>query len=218
MQQHVRNLFWPKDPMFGKFISKYRIDAKLGEGGMCFVYEAWDTVLERPVALKMMQEKLLRWLQACKYKPLGSKTVRRADARVLAATHRDLCGRIAEGLFREDLFYRLNVIELKLPPLREREEDVVLMAEYFLARWGRQANAPAKRLSEEIQAEDLPMTLLPHNACRSGDEPSNFMRAKQSVIEKFERAFIATSLQATRGNISEAARRAGMYKKISERR
>lgn len=186
---------------------------------MCFVYEAWDTVLERPVALKMMHAKLLRWLQAGEYKPLGSETVRDADARVLAATHRDLCGRIAEGLFREDLFYRLNVIELKLPPLREREEDVVLMAEYFLARWGRQANAPAKRLSEEIQADDLPMTLLPPTTpAGAATNPSNFMRAKQSVIEKFERAFIATSLQATRGNISEAARRAGMYKKISERR
>jgi transcriptional regulator with GAF, ATPase, and Fis domain len=217
---------------------KRRGQVEVAEGGTLLL----DEIGEMSAAL---QAKLLRLLQSGEYKPLGSETVRQANARVLAATHRDLRSRIAEGLFREDLFYRLNVIEIKLPPLREREDDILLMAEYFLARWARQANAPAKRLSEEaralllqhafpgnvrelenlvqraailsegeeIQADDLPLAFTAVASGSAEKPPSNFMLAKQSVIEKFEREFLATSLQETRGNISEAARRAGMYKK-----
>lgn len=218
---------------------KHRGQVEVAEKGTLFL----DEIGEMSPAL---QAKLLRLLQSGEYKPLGSETGRQANVRVLAATHRDLRGRIAEGLFREDLFYRLNVIELKLPPLRERGEDVLLMAEYFLARFARQSSSPRKRLSEEarallerhsfpgnvrelenlmqraailsegeeIQADDLPITITPAAAAASAEKThSNFMLAKQGVIEKFEREFIAASLRETRGNISEAARRAGMYKK-----
>ncbi len=217
---------------------KRRGQVEVAHGGTLFL----DEIAEMSTAL---QAKLLRLLQSGEYKPLGSETVRIANARVLAATHRDVRSRIAEGLFREDLYYRLNVIEIKLPPLRERGEDILLMADYFLARWARQAHAPVKRLSEEaralllqhnfpgnvrelenliqraailsegeeIQGEDLPLALATATTDAAERAPSNFMRAKQSVIEKFEREFLAASLQETRGNISEAARRAGMYKK-----
>ncbi len=77
---------------------------------------------------------------------------------VLAATNRDLRSRIAEGHFREDLFYRLNVIEVKLPPLRARGEDVLLMAEYFLARFARQSSKPVKSFNEEAAAMLLQYT------------------------------------------------------------
>jgi len=214
-----------------------RGQVEVAEGGTLFL----DEIAEMSPAL---QAKLLRLLQSGEYRPLGSETSKNANVRVLAATHRDLPKRIAEGLFREDLYYRLNVIELKLPPLRERGEDVRLLANYFLERFAKQSNLPPKRLSEEaclllsqhsfpgnvrelenlmrraallsegeqIEADDLSIS-LPAEPDRPPATSSHFMLAKQSVIEKFEREFLTTMLHETRGNISEAARRAGMYKK-----
>ncbi len=89
------------------------------------------------------QAKLLRVLQTGEYERLGSSTTRKADVRLVSATNADLPRLIAEGKFREDLFYRLNVIELYLPPLAERVEDIVPLAEHFLAVHGK--DAPAQR-------------------------------------------------------------------------
>ncbi len=214
-----------------------RGQVEVAEGGTLFL----DEIAEMSPAL---QAKLLRLLQSGEYRPLGAETTRQANVRVLAATHRDLSKRIAEGLFREDLYYRLNVIELKLPPLRERGDDVLLLANYFLARLAAQSNLPPKPLSEEaclllkqhpfpgnvrelenlmrraallsdgeqVEADDLAIG-LPAEPGRPPATSSHFMVAKQGVIERFEREFLTTMLQETRGNISEAARRAGMYKK-----
>src|SRR2546428_8765165 len=84
-----------------------------------------------------MQSKLLRALQEGEVLPVGGKEVVRVDVRVIAVTNRDLRQRIAEGLFREDLFYRLNVANIHIAPLRERREDIPLLIEHFLAK-----NAP----------------------------------------------------------------------------
>jgi len=78
------------------------------------------------------QAKLLRVLQTGEYERLGSSTTRKVDVRVISATNADLKQAISDGVFREDLFYRLNVIELAVPPLAERPEDVLLLADYFL--------------------------------------------------------------------------------------
>jgi two-component system response regulator AtoC len=95
------------------------------DGGTIFLDEIGDLTLSA-------QSKLLRVLQEREVKRIGENEVRRVDARVIAATHRDLRAMAAEGAFREDLFYRLDVISIDLPPLRERDNDALLLAEHFL--------------------------------------------------------------------------------------
>ncbi len=84
----------------------------------------------------VMQVKLLRLLQEGEYKVIGDNTIRKVDIRFLAATNQNLAERIRKGEFREDLFYRLNVINIHIPPLRERREDIPLLAKHFLLRYG----------------------------------------------------------------------------------
>jgi len=84
-----------------------------------------------------LQPKLLRFLQDKEYERVGDYTTRKADVRIIAATNQDLDKAVKEGRFREDLFYRLNVIQIEMPPLRERPEDITTLAERLLAFFGR---------------------------------------------------------------------------------
>jgi two-component system response regulator PilR (NtrC family) len=97
----------------------------------------------------LMQVKLLRVLQERKFRRVGGTEEIEADIRVIVATNRDLTKLIAEGRFREDLFYRINVIPLQLPPLRDRHEDIPLLAEHFLGRFRQQMGKPIEGLSAE---------------------------------------------------------------------
>ena len=101
---------------------------KAADGGTLFL----DEVAELPLSA---QTKLLRVLQEGTFEPIGTNTTVKVDVRVVSATHRNLKTRIAEGLFREDLFYRINVIEIPLPPLRERPGDLSALLQHFLQRF-----------------------------------------------------------------------------------
>jgi two-component system response regulator PilR (NtrC family) len=98
-----------------------------------------------------MQVKLLRVLQERRFRRLGGTDEVRADVRVIAATNQELPRLVSEGRFREDLFYRINVIGVHLPPLRERPEDIPLLADHFLAKFARQMEKPIRAISREAQ-------------------------------------------------------------------
>jgi two-component system response regulator PilR (NtrC family) len=109
-------------------------------GGTLFL----DEVAELPLA---MQVKLLRAIQERRVRKVGATTEESVDVRILSATHQDLPRLVASGRFRQDLFYRLNVIELRVPSLRERAEDIPLLADVVLARLAERSGAPRTRLS-----------------------------------------------------------------------
>jgi DNA-binding NtrC family response regulator len=96
-----------------------------------------------------VQVSLLRVLQESEIKPVGASTTRKVNTRVIAATNRDLLAATKAKTFREDLYYRLNVVTLELPPLRERSEDVSLLAHHFLQRYAQRFDKPARRLAPE---------------------------------------------------------------------
>ncbi len=132
-------------------------------GGTLFLDEIGDMPAEA-------QTRLLRVLQEGEFTTVGGRAPVKANARIVAATHRDLRASIRAGLFREDLFYRLNVVPLRLPPLRERAEDIPLLARHFLDR-ARAAGLPHKSLSPEALAR-LKLHAWPGNA----RELENLMR------------------------------------------
>ncbi|TLP76536.1 sigma-54-dependent Fis family transcriptional regulator [Pseudomonas nitroreducens] len=115
------------------------------DGGTLFLDEIGDFPL-------ILQPKLLRFIQDKEYERIGDPVTRNADVRILAATNRDLAGMVAQGTFREDLLYRLNVIVLNLPPLRERAEDIIGLAERFLARFVKDYGRPARGFTDEARA------------------------------------------------------------------
>jgi two-component system, NtrC family, response regulator PilR len=115
------------------------------EGGTLFLDEVADLPLH-------MQVKLLRVIQEKTIRPVGQSAELPVDVRILSATHRDLSALVAEGAFREDLYYRINVIELHVPPLRERGDDVLLLAHSILSRLAAVQDVPVPRLTRAAQA------------------------------------------------------------------
>jgi two-component system nitrogen regulation response regulator GlnG len=115
------------------------------EGGTLFLDEIGDMPAE-------LQTRLLRVLSDGTFYRVGGHQPIRANVRVIAATHQDLEACVKQGLFREDLYHRLNVIRLRLPSLRERREDIPLLARYFLAKSARDLGVEAKRLSDAAMA------------------------------------------------------------------
>ncbi|MFL6285565.1 MAG: sigma-54-dependent transcriptional regulator [Pyrinomonadaceae bacterium] len=135
------------------------------DGGTLFLDEIGDMSLP-------LQSKLLRVLQEREFEKLGSSRTVKVDVRVVAATSADLQRRIDEGTFRPDLYYRLNVVHLRLPPLRERREDIRPLAEHLLAKFCAGVGLPAKSISEEVW-----------NAFASYRWPGN-VRQLQNAVER----------------------------------
>lgn len=117
---------------------------ELSDEGTIFL----DEIGEMPLPL---QAKLLRFLEKKQFKRLGSGKELQVDARIIAATNRDLESAIKEGLFRADLYYRLNVVTIYLPPLRERRDDIVLLADYFIDQFCKDMGKPPKHLTPEVK-------------------------------------------------------------------
>ena len=115
---------------------------ELAEGGTIFLDEVGDLPMETQIAL-------LRVLQEREFERVGGTEVLRADVRVISATNRDLQAAIADGAFRSDLYYRLNVFPIKLPPLRERKEDVPLLVNYFVDRYAKRAGKKIKHIQKK---------------------------------------------------------------------
>jgi transcriptional regulator with GAF, ATPase, and Fis domain len=126
---------------------------ELAHGGTLFLDEVGEIPLE-------LQPKLLRVLQEGQFERVGEERTRRVDVRIIAATNRDLRREIEAGRFRQDLYYRLNVFPLEIPPLRGRKEDVAVLAAHFLAQSARKLNRPTPRPTPtdilRLQAYDWP--------------------------------------------------------------
>ena len=114
---------------------------ELANGGTIFLDEVGELSPDTQVAL-------LRVLQEREFERLGGREQIQVDVRVIAATNRDLAAAVADGTFREDLFYRLNVFPLEMPPLRERREDIPMLVEYFIGRYARRAGKTFRRVSK----------------------------------------------------------------------
>jgi two-component system response regulator GlrR len=179
------------------------------------------------------QIKLLRFLQDGEYRPVGSQQIVHANVRVVAAANADFGRLVREGKFREDLFYRLNVLALALPPLRERRGDILLLADHILSMQAAMRDVLPKKLSlgalNRLLGHSWPgnvrelenvltraivlcdrdtLELSDLNLPDDGAEEENqsFQKMKSRVIQRFEHDFLATSLRAHQGNITHAAR------------
>jgi len=212
----------------GAFTGAGRAHAGLflsANGGTVFL----DEIGDMPPPL---QVKLLRVLQEGEVRPVGSTETRAVDVRILSATHRDLEAAIAGGEFREDLYYRLNVVGLTLPPLRERREEIPLLARHFLAaltgKYPRRIHGFAPDALDMLTAADWPGNIRQlQNAleqcvalCTTSTIPASLvaraLRDKPAEIQPlaearaaFERDYLITLLKLTRGQVSEVARLAG---------
>jgi two-component system response regulator GlrR len=182
-----------------------------------------------------VQAKLLRFLQQKEYRPLGSSEIKKADVRVISATNSNLQQRVRKGEFREDLFYRLNVVPLQLPPLRLRQNDIALLARHFLEKYAARYKRPTRNFSPDA-LQRLRMYHWPGNirelenvveaavalsegpticakdlllAALESPDQLPFQEAKALAIREFERDYIARLVCSCGGNVSEAARVAG---------
>jgi DNA-binding NtrC family response regulator len=198
------------------------------EGGTLFL----DEVGELPLPL---QAKLLNVLERRMVRRLGSTKERPVAARFIAATNRDLQQMVVEGRFRSDLYYRLHVLTITMPPLRERGEDILLLAKHFLAQTERKYGLPPRQFTPEalalLQEYDWPGNVreLKHLVgraallCQSdhigpaelGLPPSMQTQAGPAAVsgmtfDAAERMLLEEALRATRGNVTQAARRLGI--------
>jgi two-component system response regulator HydG len=183
-----------------------------------------------------LQPKLLRALEARTIRRVGGQQGRQVDVRVIGATHLDLPGAVARGEFREDLYYRLNVVALTLPPLRERDGDIELLAETFLARIAAGYGLPVPALTPDLRlalrahawpgnirelrnAVERALVLSPRGtlrpeelipAPREGAREAAVGLPFPSTLDVVIRAAVRAMLELTEGNKSEAARRLGI--------
>jgi two-component system, NtrC family, response regulator HydG len=204
---------------------------ELANGGTLFL----DEIAEMPVAL---QPKLLRILEGNHARRLGGSREIEFDVRVLAATNRSVTAAVRDGLLREDLYYRLNVFEIALPPLRERADDVVLLSRHFVREFSEKHDMPVEGVSDTARAlleayawpgnvRELrnvieravimartgwiePRHLSPHIQMIKAGAPATIQLAAGMTLAEAERLLILNTLERTGQNKAEAARQLGL--------
>ncbi len=199
-----------------------------------------DEIGEIPQAL---QKKLLRFLQEKTFTRVGESRSRTTDARIVAATNRNLGEWVEEGGFREDLFYRLRVIEIQVPPLRERSEDVPLLVQHYLGRLNRKLNRHVQRVTPETMAvlqqyswpgnirelvhmleqimtfhdpRALDLSHLPqylNSAAEPALPPGTYAELKEAVLDKSGLEYFQKLMSHYQGNITRVAAHAGLNRR-----
>jgi Nif-specific regulatory protein len=207
---------------------------ELAHGGTIFLDEVGDF---SPAT----QVKLLRVLQEREFERVGGSASIKVDVRVIAATNRDLEAMIAEGKFRQDLYYRLNVFSIHLPPLRERKADILLLADYFVEKYAKLHHKSVKRIStpaiDMLMSYHWPGNVRELENCIeravlvSEDEvihgyhlPPTLQTAEasgtvtlgplQAALDNVEREMIIEALKSTRGNMAKAAKALGITERL----
>jgi len=209
------------------------------DGGTLFL----DEIGELPLDL---QPKLLRALERLEIRRVGESTARRVDVRIVAATHRSLATEVDAGRFREDLYYRLAVVRVGLPPLRERLEDIPLLVEHFARETSRRGQQPVYLPESAVRnfaAQAWPGNVrelrnavaraaaigIPDDTATPAPTPPADPRAlaidltvplkvaRERIVEMFETAYLTEALKTTGGNVSRAAELAGVNRKFIQR-
>jgi len=203
----------------------------LAEGGTMFLDEIGDVS-------PAVQVRLLRILQERTYEPLGSVSSVKADVRIITATNKDLEKLVKEDKFREDLYYRINVVKLMLPPLRDRKEDIPLLIDHFVSRFNRLHNKNMGGVTDEVlaillkydyrgnvreleniiehcfvlcQGEIIEKRHLPSTfQTKAGTDSADIEKAV--TLEEMERIFITRALRRNNGNRTAAAKQLGIHK------
>ena len=222
-------------------------DASFSEKGLVGEAEGGTIFLDEVDVLSpTAQVKLLRFLQDREYRPVGSSRNLIADVRILAAANVELRDQVQAKKFREDVYYRLNTLSISLPPLRERTEDIPILADHFLARHASPSHQELLRLSppalqkllaypwpgnvRELEGTIQRSVILTSNSVLQPDdidlpvsakgkvsEGASFRHAKAQAIEQFERAYLTSVLNSHRGNITWAAKQAGKERRSFQR-
>ncbi len=207
---------------------------ELANGGTIFLDEIGDLS-------HSMQVKLLRVLQEREFERVGGGTTIKVDTRVIAATNRNLDAMIKEGAFRQDLYYRLNVFPIFIPPLRERKTDIPLLVDFFINRYKNRYNRPVKRVSSSamdmITSYHWPgnvrelehcierAVLLSNDGIIHGSnlpiilQPAQFIGSSntnnlQAALDNLERELIIDAIRSSHGNLAKAARSLGITERI----
>jgi len=201
-------------------------------GGTVFLDEIGDIDLG-------FQAKLLRFLQEREIRPLGSPRVKKVDVRVIAATNRDVQKMVDEGKFREDLWYRLNVVRLTVPPLCERASDVPLLVHYFLKRYNERYNLHTRLIDSGLKALEeyswpgnirqlqhmmerltilAPDSRIDETAVKQAIEQTDSRESSSETLADTEAEQIRRVLAATNGNKSRAAKILGIERKTLYRK
>ncbi|HXQ21075.1 MAG TPA: sigma-54 dependent transcriptional regulator [Candidatus Acidoferrales bacterium] len=225
-----------ENELFGHTRGAYT-DAHHDQRGLIAMAEGGALFLDEIDALSLAaQSKLLRFLQERSFRPLGSDRFLQADVNIIAATNRDLESVVCERQFRADLFYRLNVLRLHLPPLRERRGDIGALATHFLTEHRATTHGPrsfspavlrllgahdwpgnARELQNVVQraivvcdgTQILPSHIgLPRSANARMDAPESFRQARALAVATFEHRYVEDLLRKHRGNVTRAAREA----------